>query len=70
MTKVSPPWGVSKGLERALKREVLHNKTTGHWGVVMEDGMVEITSSWQRLSRVSIEQFLSASVVGRGSRTE
>jgi len=70
VTDASPPWGVSKGLERALKREVLYNKTTGHYGVVMEDGMVEITSSWQQLPRVSIEQFLSNSVVQGRSRTE
>jgi len=31
-------------LERALKREVVFNEKTGEYGVVMEDGKVEITS--------------------------
>ena len=61
----SPPWGVSEGLKRALAREVLHNEETGHWGVVMEDGMVEITSTWQRLPRVTREKFLSNSLADR-----
>ena len=38
------PWGVSKVLERALQREVVFNKVTGEYGVVMEDGKIEITS--------------------------
>jgi len=40
-------WGVSKGLERALKREVVFNPETGEYGVVMEDGKVEVTSSFR-----------------------
>ena len=31
-------------LERALKREVVFNASTGEYGVVMEDGRIEITS--------------------------
>jgi len=31
-------------LEKALKREVVFNKSTGEYGVVVEDGKVEITS--------------------------
>ena len=42
--KVAKPWGISKMLERALKREVVINKLTGQYGVIMEDGKIEITS--------------------------
>jgi len=34
----------SSKLERAMKREVVFNASTNEYGVVMEDGKVEITS--------------------------
>jgi len=41
---MSKPWGISKALERASEREVVINPVTGQYGVVVENGKIEITS--------------------------